>query len=152
MGIPNPNADDGQRLKRLIKEAGYISVRMDAHRRTMSFTGRTREWNIVARLHNGWLNLYTLVCDLPVDIGVRTRTLETMMRLNQQMLMAKFISAPHLALELDYRADHVDGETFSNLVGNIYKNAEEYYPEIFRKVTGDDVLEALGNIALPGAV
>jgi hypothetical protein len=149
MDMPNPN-DDGQRLKRLIKAAGYISVRMDAHRRAMSFNGRTREWNIIARLQNGWLNLYTLVCDLPADVGVRSRTLETMMQLNQRMLLAKFISAPHLALELDYRADHVDAETFGNLVGNIYKNAEDHYPEIFRKVTGDDVLDALGKLALPG--
>lgn len=140
--------DEAQRLRSLLKEAGYTSSRIDRHRRALLFMGRTREWTIVARMHDGWLNIYTHVCQLPTEPGVRARLLETVMTLNQRLLLTKFVSSATLVLELDYRTEHVDVEVLKNLVGLLYAAAEEYYPRIFCIASGDDVLEALGDVKL----
>jgi hypothetical protein len=147
----NPQPDDMGRLRSLLKAAGYTSHRMNATRRAVMFAGRTREWTIVVRACNGWFNAYTVVCSLPDEPGLRARTLETAMALNARMSATKFVASDCLVLELDYRFEHVDAATLQNLLGLLYANAEEFYPKIFRTVSGDDVLDALEPLALSGA-
>ena len=115
----------------------------------MFFSGRTREWNIVARANADWLNIYTIVCTVPEEPGMRARLLEAAMRINQTMLVAKFVlGETSLVLELDYRTEHIDVEAIRGLIGLIYSSAEEHYPKLFRIVSGDDVLQALDGPAL----
>jgi hypothetical protein len=141
--------DHMRHLRTLLKSAGYVSCRMSSDRRAMFFTGRTREWNIVARSNGDWLNLYTIVCTIPEEAGIRARLLEAAMRINQQMLVAKFVvGQTSLVLELDYRVQHLDVEVIRGLVSLIYSNAEEHYAKLFRIVSGDDVLQALDDPAL----
>jgi hypothetical protein len=136
-------------LRTLLKSAGYVSCRMSSDRRAMFFSGRTREWNIVARANEDWLNIYTVVCTIPEEPGMRARLLEAAMRINQKMLVTKFVvGETSLVLELDYRTEHVDVEAIRGLIGLIFSNAEEHYAKLFRIVSGDDVLEALDDPAL----
>jgi hypothetical protein len=147
----NPQPDAGQRLRLLLKTAGYRTTRIDAAKRAIRSGGRTREWTIVAHTANGWLHLYTAVCALPAEAGLRLRALETAMSINSCMPLMKFVANGGLILELDYRLEHVDATTLGHLIGLLIANAEEWYPKIFRVVTGDDVLEALTPRALPSA-
>ncbi len=151
--MDNENSQTGgiQRLKALLKEAGLKSFALDGNRRVMLFGGRSREWTIVARMQDGWLNLYTWMCELPAESGLRARTLEVALALNRQMPLTKFVGSDALMLELDYRAEHVDAGSLQNLVALLNGNAEEYYPKIFRTVMGDDVLASLGDLSLTNA-
>jgi hypothetical protein len=143
--------DDTNRLRTLLKEAGYTSYRMDGGRRALFFSGRTRDWNIIVHTCNGWFNAYTVVCAIPEETGIRSRTLETAMRLNTGMSATKFVASDALVLEIDYRLEHLDISTLQSLIGLLHCNAEEYYPKIYRTVSGDDVLEALQPTALADA-
>jgi hypothetical protein len=143
-----PN-DNIRNLRTLLKSAGYTSCRMGTDRRAMFFSGRTREWNIVARANADWLNIYTIVCTVPDEPGMRARLLEAAMRINQKMLLTKFVvGETSLVLELDYRIEHVDIEAIRGLIGLVHANAEEHYAKLFRIVSGDDVLEALDDQTL----
>jgi hypothetical protein len=97
---------------------------MSSDRRAIFFSGRTREWNIVARANEDWLNIYTVVCTIPEEPGMRARLLEAAMRINQKMLVTKFVvGETSLVLELDYRTEHVDVEAIRGLIGLIFSNA-----------------------------
>jgi hypothetical protein len=140
----NPQPEASARLRSLLKEAGLVSFRVDNLRRGLSYRGRSREWLIVACLTAEWLHVYTLVCDIPEEAGLRARLFETTMRANTAMTLTKFAAPPQgLVLEIDYRAEHVDAMVLRNLLGYLHWAAEEHYPKVFRIVSGDETLKAL---------
>ena len=67
------------------------------------------------------------------------------MAANHKMSLGKFVKGEGLMLEIEYRAEHVDSEVIGNLMGLALANAEEYYPRLFRIVSGDAVLESLSD-------
>jgi hypothetical protein len=67
------------------------------------------------------------------------------------MSLTKFVKGSSLVLEMEYRAEHINAEVMRNLFALRLSNAEEYYPRLFRVVSGDAVLESLGASALPSA-
>jgi hypothetical protein len=128
----------------MLKGAGFRSYRIDAKSRMVNFICRTREWALVIRLTPDWLNITTLVCELPKEPGVRGRLLEAVLEMNRNLPLVKYgISATFLNLELDYRAEHIDETVLAQLIGLVHAMAEQQYPRIFRIVNGDDVLESL---------
>ncbi len=141
--MDTPQSDPARRLRSLLKAADIASFRITNDLRGMSYTGRTREWLIAARLNDHWFNAYTRICSLPEEPTLRARLMEAVMDMNRQMPLAKFITSSGLVLELDYRADHLDAEVIGNLIGLLHANAETHYPKIFRIVSGDDTLEKL---------
>ena len=141
--------DNARKLRNLLKSAGYVSCRMSTDRRAMFFSGRTREWNIVARANTDWLNIYTIVCNVPEEPGMRARLLEAALRINQKMCLTKFVVGDtSLVLELDYRMEHVNVDPINGLVSLVFTNADEHYAKLFRIVSGDDVLQALDDPGL----
>lgn len=142
---------NGLRLKTLLKEAGLKSTRVDASRRLVIFPGRTRDWTFFVNVYNGWLFIHTYVCEIPEVSGLRARLFEAAMTANQSMSLTKFVKSVGLALELEYRDEHVDARVVNEIFGLIVANAEEHYPKLFRIVSGDAVLESLGeSTALSG--
>lgn len=140
----NPQSEASARLKQLLKEAGLTSIRIDAVRRGILYRGRSREWLIVAGLNAQWLHLYTIVCNIPDEAGLRLRLFESTLRSNTEMTLAKFAAPPAgLVLELEYRAEHLDAPVLANLLGHLYWAAEARYPKVFRIVSGDETLNAL---------
>ena len=136
--------DNTFRLKALLREAGLRSHRLDASYRAVSFLGRTREWLLALRLTADWLNIATTVCEVPREPGVRGRLLEWSMEANPSIVLLKFGTIGNLlVLEADYRAEHIDVEVLKNLAALVHSVAEERYPQVFRIVTGSDVLENL---------
>jgi hypothetical protein len=136
---------NGLRLKSLLKEAAIQSTRLDATRRLVMYTGRTRDWSFYVNLHNGWLHVHTYLCEIPQAANLRAELLDAAMVANQRMSLTKFVKTDALVLELEYREEHVDAEVLGNLIGLALSNAEEYYPRLFRIVSGDAVLESLAD-------
>jgi hypothetical protein len=152
MNPPDSPSNDPLRLNRMLKSAGYRSCRIDAKSRMVNFICRTREWALAIRLTPDWLNITTLVCELPKEPGVRARLLEFVLQTNRNVPLVKFgIAGECVNLELDYRAEHIDEAVLSNLIGLVQSVAEEQYPRIFRIVNGDDVLESLGRTLEAGS-
>jgi len=141
----NPSFSAGARLKSLLKEAGLKSTRLDATRRLIIFPGRTRDWTFVANIFNGWLHVHTYVCEIPQTAGLRAELLDVAMTANQAMSLTKFSKGESIILELEYRDEHVDGAVLGSLLSRALTNAEEYYPRLFRTVSGDGVLAALSD-------
>ena len=136
---------NGLRLKALLKEAGVNSSRLDANRRLVMFTGRTRDWSFYVHLYNGWFHVYAYVCEMPKGAALRVQLLDAAMAANHKMSLTKFVKGDGLILEVEYREEHIDGEVAGNLLGLALSNAEEYYPRLFRIVSGDAVLETLAD-------
>jgi len=136
-----PNTSN--QLRKLLKEAGLRSSRLDASRRLVLFTGRTRDWSFSVNLYNGWFHAHAYVCEVPVASGLRAEIFDAMMVANQKMSLTKFVKSSGLYLEFEYRLEHLDGGTVSNLFGLAVEQVEEHYPRLFRLVTGDSVLDAL---------
>jgi hypothetical protein len=144
MDSTNSQPGPALRLKSLLKEADIKSFRIDATGRGIAFPGRLREWLLVAHLNPHWLNLYTFICNVPDEPGLRDRLLQATMRANSALSLVKFgIGGAGLCLEIDYRAEHLDADTLGNLVGHLYGTAEDHYAKIFRIVSGDETLRAL---------
>ena len=55
--VPNTS----NQLRKLLKEAGLRSSRLDASRRLVLFTGRTRDWSFSVNLYNGWFHAHAYV-------------------------------------------------------------------------------------------
>lgn len=145
-GVNNDNQPTPEaRLKTLLKEGGFKSTRLDAKRRLVMFSGRTRDWTLIASIYNGWLNIQTYVCEIPQVAGLRVELLDAAMSANQRMSLTKFTKADNLILELEYREEHLDAQVLNHLLQLMHANAEEYYPRLFRVVTGDSVLESLAK-------
>ena len=136
-----PNTSN--QLRKLLKEAGLRSSRLDASRRLVLFTGGTRDWSFSVNLYNGWFHAHAYVCEVPVASGLRAEIFDAMMVANQKMSLTKFVKSSGLYLEFEYRLEHLDGGTVSNLFGLAVEQVEEHYPRLFRLVTGDSVLDAL---------
>jgi len=60
--------------------------------------GRTREWTIVARLHELAQHLNARM-PTPTEPGGRACLLETVLTLNQRLFRTKLVSSPTLVLE-----------------------------------------------------
>ena len=139
---------NGLRLKNLLKECGATSFRLDATRRVVMFGGRTREWSLVCNIANDWLHIYTCVCEIPQAGGLRSDLLDAAMQANEPMSLSKFTKGvTGLFLELQYRDEHVDAAVLQSLLGLMLTNAEEYYPRLFRIVSGDAALSALSALS-----
>ncbi len=150
MDSTNPQPEPTSRLKSLLKEADLKSFRLDARLRGILFQGRSREWLLRAGLNENWLHVYTVVCGIPEEPGLRARLFETLMTTNASLTLAKFVAGPGgLVLEVDYRAEHVDAAVLRNVVSHVHWIAEEQYPKIFRIVSGDEVLRELGTQLAP---
>ena len=144
----NQQPSNGLRLKALLNEAGLKSTRLDSSRRLVTFQGRTRDWSFVANIYNGWVHVQTYVCEIPDAAGLRAELLDAAMLANQTMSLTKFTKSSTLVLEMEYREEHVDAQVLGSLLSLILANAEEYYPRLFRIVSGDAVLESLDGTAL----
>ena len=105
------------------------------------FTGRTRDWSFSVNFYNGWFHAHAYVCEVPAASCLRAEIFDAMMVANQKMSLTKFVKGSGLYLEFEYRLEHFDGGTVSNLFGLAVEN-EEHYPRLFRLVTGDAVLDA----------
>ncbi len=147
----NQPPSDGLRLKTLLKDAGIKSSRLDSTRRLALFRGRTRDWSFSTTLTNGWFYARAYVCEIPEAAGLRAELLDAAMVTNQSMSLTKFVKADALFIELDYREEHLQPGVMGNLLGLLVSNADEYYPRLFRIVTGDAVLEALESTGLSNA-
>lgn len=141
----NNSPSNAQRLKTLFKEAGIKSTRLDATRRLVQYHGRTRDWTFIANIYNGWFHVSAYVCEIPTAPGLRADLLDTAMVANQKMSLTKFVKSNALWLELEYRDEHIGATDAGNLLGLLFSNAEEYYPRLFRIVTGDAVLASLDD-------
>ena len=80
---------------------------------------------------------------LPAASGLRAEIFDAMMVANQKISLTKFVKSSGLYFEFEYRLEHLDGGTVSNLFGLAVEQVEERYPRLFRLVTGDSVLDAL---------
>lgn len=136
-----------------MKDAGLTSFRLDARHRGVLLQGRSREWLIGASMNENWLHVYTIVCTIPGEPGIRARLFEALMIANASQTLAKFVAGPGiLCLEVDYRAEHIDAAVLNNIVSHVHRTSEEQYPKIFRIVSGDEVLRELGTqLATPEA-
>ncbi len=144
MGVAdNDVPNTSNQLRKLLKEAGLRSSRVDASRRLVMFTGRTRDWSFSVSIYNGWFHAHAYVCEVPAASGLRAELFDAMMVANQKMSLTKFVKSTGLYLEFEYRLEHLDGGTVSNLFGLAVEQVEEHYPRLFRLVTGDSVLDAL---------
>jgi hypothetical protein len=79
------------------------------------------------------------------------RLLEWAMQTNRTIALAKFrLFGQNIALELDYRAEHVDEAVLANLVSLVHSLAEVTYPKVFRIVKGGRRLGTLDRTLDPG--
>jgi hypothetical protein len=151
MNMPDSNRDASNHLKALLKEAAFVSYRLDDGVRGLPLSGRAREWLFVVRLTADWCYVWTYVCELPQEPGLRARLLALAMDENGRLTGVKFSASAgtRLVLEIEYRADDVDGDTLAALVRILHANAEEAYPKVFRIVSGDETLAALESSLSP---
>jgi hypothetical protein len=145
MSTPKPEHDPAGRLKTLLDETGYVSWDAGSGCRGFAFPGRAREWLLVARLTPEWCYVWTYVCDVPSEPGLRARLLAGAMEENGIVTAVKFSvnNETRLVLEIEYRTEHVDAATLGSLARYLQATAERMYPKVFRIVSGDDALAAL---------
>lgn len=151
MNTPDSNREASNRLKQLLKDAGFVSYRLDNGVRGLAFPGRAREWLFVVRLTADWCYVWTYMCELPQEPGLRARLLSWAMDENGRLTAVKFSAGAgtRLVLEIEDRAEHVDAPTLANVVRFLHASAEEAYPKVFRIVSGDETLAALETSLSP---
>lgn len=109
------------------------------------FSGRTRDWSLSVNIHNGWLHVATYVCEIPEANGLRADLFDAAMTANQAMSLTKFVKGSGLIFEFEYRDEHLDAETLRNLIGLALSNLEQWYPRMFRIVSGDAALACIAG-------
>src|ERR1700736_940890 len=106
MNMPDSNRDASNHLKALLKEAAFVSYRLDDGVRGLANPGRAREWLFVVRLTADWCYVWTYICELPQEAGLRARLLSWAMDENGRLTAVKFSASggTRLLLEIEYRA------------------------------------------------
>ncbi len=131
-------------LKSLLDSAGYHTRRAGEYSYEIAFGGKYRHWEIQTHLHNGWLGFRVYFMDLPQPGALRSKLFERVAELNDDLTVLKFVkSGDILALDMQYRKEHIDAEVLRNVVGMVYAACEEHYPQLFRIVAGDETLSSL---------
>ena len=118
---------------------------MAANSYDVVFTSALREWSIRVRMTDAWVMLRTFVLCAPESPARRHELLETVMRDNAGLSLVKFSLSEDdaICLELEYRTDDVTSEKLKSLCNLIVRIGDEYYPKLFRLITGDVALDAL---------
>ena len=112
----------------------------------VSFHGELREWTVTARLTDAWVFLRSYVMRIPDSLPIRSLLMEDALEANGRLLLGKLsIEGDALVLDIEYRAEHVDGAVLSNLLGLAVKVGDAEYPRLFRIASGDITLNALGS-------
>ncbi len=112
----------------------------------VNFRGELREWTVTARLTDAWVFLRSYVMRIPDALPVRSLLMEDALEANGRLLLGKLsIEGDGLVLDIEYRAEHVDGAVLSNLLGLAVKVGDAEYPRLFRIAAGDVTLNALGS-------
>jgi hypothetical protein len=138
-------------LKGKLWAAGFKSTRLNERTRGVVFCGRVREWLVAVTEAGAWLNLAVTFCSVPDEPGLRSRLIERAMERNRWLGLLKFGALNQmLVFELDYRWDHVDANVLAELIRYIVTTADDEYPAVFRIVSGDAALDALGATMEPG--
>jgi hypothetical protein len=148
--------DPPEKLQELLTAAGFIHQRVSSGGRTMIFNGQFRDWVLFAHLNDSWLHIQTTVCAFPAEPGLRAELLLWMARAGRDLSLLKYTvdKEDRVILEAQVRAERLEAEDVSNLVGFLQNTAERDYLAILRLARGEARLEALSAAfqrdALPG--
>jgi hypothetical protein len=142
---PEHQASIDRRLSAMLEEAGLRAKRVAASSYDVMFTSDLREWAVNIRLNDSWVMLRTFVMALPAGAPRRLALLEAALQANATLSLAKFSATEDrsLAVDLEYRDEHLNAETLRNLIGLVVRVGDDHYPKLFRIATGDTALEAL---------
>ncbi len=143
----NERNDSPDTLLRLIQEANLESLEGAAGRRIVLYNGRYRDWSLSINLGSNWLTVQTYVCEVPKIATLRAALFAEAMAINHAIALGKFATSGALTLEAEYRAEHVDAGVLGNILSLLVETAEEYYPRLFRAVSGDATLGAIESDA-----
>ncbi len=136
---PNPYED----LDAILREAEIACFIDDLGDRVVPFSGEYREWLFWVDVVDGWYSFRTTICKMPTASNLRVNLLTEAMRLNDDLIAAKFSAADWLYLNCAYRASDMDAEDLTKLLKFLVATAEAQYPNLFRVATGDSVLASL---------
>lgn len=132
-----------RRLRELLKAAGYAPRPAYAGFQ-IDLTGEYRSWQFQVVLMDGWLSVYASVMRVPQTPTMRAKLLESLLVLNAEIALVKFTKVcDTVAVELQYREEHLDPAVVRNLVCLIQSLCEEHYPALFRIVSGEENLVKL---------
>ena len=154
MNEPNREATEAlKKLRGLLKAAGFRHHSATGGRRSISFNGQYREWVLYAFMNESWFHVYTFVCKLPPEPGLRSELLLWSMRANANQPLLKYSVTPNddVVLEFEVRADGVTAEDVHNLVYYVQTSAEREYSAIKRVASGEARLDALASTFGKGA-
>jgi len=154
MNEPNREAAEAlKKLRGLLKTAGFTHFPSVGGRRSMNFNGQYREWMLHAFMNEAWFHVYTFVCNLPPEPGLRSELLLWLMRANAKQSLLKYSVTPndHIVLEFEVRAESVTAEDVYNLVWHLQSTAERDYLTLQRVASGEARLDALASTFGDGA-
>lgn len=146
---------DRERLKALLRGAHLEAYRIRDVLYAIPIFGTSRSWEIRIGLCNNWVSWSTFVLRMPQGTSLRAALAERLLEINDIMSVAKFVKyEDSITLDMEYREERLDAETFENLTRLVYDFAEQYYPELHRLASGSEALssleEAFKRPALPG--
>jgi hypothetical protein len=143
-----------KKLQTLLSAAGFTHQRLAAGGRTMSFSGRYRDWLLVASANPGWFHVHTVICSLPAEPGLRGELLLWLARANADLSLLKYsvTKADKVVLEAEVRMEKLEAEDVGNLVWFVHATAEEHYLDVFRIARGEARLDALSTAFARDAV
>jgi len=132
-------------LSGLILESGVKACRYDDGRFNVAHIGRLRPWDIAVWLSNGWICMRTTLLRLPSAHGARSEVMAAALALNNNISCVKIALAWEnvLVIDLQCRAEQVDGPALANLIGLVYHVAEERYGRLAEIAAGTGTLTAL---------
>ncbi|MDE2483226.1 MAG: hypothetical protein KGN02_13695 [bacterium] len=133
-----------RRLKALLDRAGYTSVHHSGALFGIPSGGTLRSWDMRTALCNGWVSWSIYMLRWPSAPHAAAALAQRVLELNDVMSVAKFSKhGDALTLDMEYRVEHVDPESFENLTNLVFGFAEEHYPELFRIANGTESLKRL---------
>jgi len=130
-------------LESLMRESGLRYEQTDDYY-SITFECKLRPWIMLAKISNGWLRLRTDVMELPELATLRTKLVDTALRMNDNLTMVKFcVSGRRLCLDVQYPGEHLDTMAIKNLISVLSNAGDRSYPELFRIAVGDAELASL---------
>ncbi|MDQ2817918.1 MAG: hypothetical protein M3T49_06880 [Candidatus Eremiobacteraeota bacterium] len=135
------DGEQGQ-LVSLLSDAGFVFHSINPHLAVIEFYFKLRQWIVQVWSSDGWLCLRSYIMRLPETPLLRARLEEKLLEANRELYMAKYSVAEKAIVfaELEYRLEHLNGESAKNIVYSFVHGMDKQYAELFRIASGDESL------------
>lgn len=125
--------NEAEKIEAFLREQGWPTTRLGPNTLRSSFRGASATLPLVIQFEDGWLKLVVLpIARLPADVTKAERLYERLLRLNGEIMLARFSldEDGDVLLSVEFPASELDPSEIRDALDVLTYYAERHQPEV----------------------